>query len=185
VNERLIQKALFRHFHGRYSVFLPNFTPPDWFECDMFGITKHGYAHEFEIKVSVGDFLADARKKVNGVVKHDQIGKKGPVRFWYVMPELVADLVELPDWAGLMFVKEIDGRPFLFHHRKAPLLHRAKADPSVIRQALQVCYHRYWRERERADRLVEENRDLRLVAFPAGDHHPTGCSSSRRRVIQD
>ena len=40
----------------------PNYTPDRWWECDMFAVSKAGYASEFEIKLSLADFRADAKK---------------------------------------------------------------------------------------------------------------------------
>ena len=44
------------------ATIIPTYTPPGWWECDVCEITDAGYMHEFEIKMTRGDFRADAKK---------------------------------------------------------------------------------------------------------------------------
>lgn len=44
------------------SFVIPNYTPSGWFESDIFELTKSGYFREYEIKMSLSDFRADAVK---------------------------------------------------------------------------------------------------------------------------
>jgi hypothetical protein len=60
---RDIQSRLWSNGRSAYNLMIPNYTPDRWFECDMFAITKSGYFHEFEIKLTVDDFRDDANKK--------------------------------------------------------------------------------------------------------------------------
>jgi hypothetical protein len=62
---RDIQQRLWINGRSAYSLMVPNYTPDRWFECDMFAITKSGYFHEFEIKLTVDDFRQDSNKKRN------------------------------------------------------------------------------------------------------------------------
>jgi outer membrane autotransporter protein len=41
---------------------MPNYTPKNWFECDVMAVTKAGYLEEYEIKLSASDFKADSKK---------------------------------------------------------------------------------------------------------------------------
>jgi hypothetical protein len=73
---------------------------------DVIGITKARFVIEIEIKRSVADFRADAKKhhrQNRGFYLDSQ-----PNQFYYLMPKLIADKVEseVPIWAGLMFVDE-------------------------------------------------------------------------------
>ena len=66
LSERLIQKKLYHRLFGNRLV-LPNFTPNGWFECDIWVLTKSGYGREYEIKLTVSDFKADAKKMFSGI----------------------------------------------------------------------------------------------------------------------
>ena len=149
--ERTIQSCLMRERHRR-GLTLPNYTPPDWFECDVFELTDAGFFREYEIKLTVSDFKADAKKsqrrKGVAMAKHDMLSRsQGPVQFWYVTPVGMLTPQMLPPWAGLI---EVDVHapdpkyPQLFEHEvvKAPRLHNEKADDRIRRAALVCCYWR-------------------------------------------
>jgi hypothetical protein len=169
MTERQIQNALARDLK-RWQVMMPNYTPFGWYECDLWGVTKAGYAVEFEIKVSVADFRADTKKgrlRRAGCLrgpnnqmteyKHarlEQRDAKGPSRFFYVVPEGLIGLDELPDWAGLILISKYEDPRYAHlliqtELQPAPKLHKHKADPKTIEHARGVCYYRYWNERSR------------------------------------
>jgi hypothetical protein len=122
LTERSIQIRLFQELALAHLPALPNYTPAGWFECDLFSVTKAGYFHEHEIKLTAGDFRKDAEKEETVYPikwgeastkrsKHGRISAgdvKGPARFWYVMPQAVADKVEIPAFAGLKIAKADD-----------------------------------------------------------------------------
>jgi len=62
MTSKQIQHALFDQFGNASKLMIPNYTPAHWFECDLIRVTKAGYLEEFEIKISVADFKADAKK---------------------------------------------------------------------------------------------------------------------------
>lgn len=143
----------------RRNFVLPNYTPAKWFECDVFQITEAGYFNEFEIKISRGDFHADAKKlkriwdwddaaghgKNTDVRKHDyfdQPHEHGPRQFWYVTPENLVTADEVPSWAGLIWIIEYDGRFCERNVKSAPSLHRHKIAPGIQEHAQGVCYWR-------------------------------------------
>lgn len=153
---------------------MPNFTPSEWWECDLFVLTKAGYFREFEVKVSRSDFLADRGKTrdIRGSGRHEPVppekarfpgqtrwvcdtekkhdllargDPRGPSQFWYVTPPGVLNPGDLPPWAGLI---EVVGNGPNFGERTivdAPKLHRVKADPKVRVQALESAYWRWHR----------------------------------------
>lgn len=151
MNEKMIQRRLMLDRYRR-SFVLPNFTPPEWFECDVFEITESGYFREYEIKLTLSDFRADAekrRRKFNyqtqvqtDLVKHEMLrvgDVRGPTRFSYVAPKgLLTDIV--PAWAGLIEVEPNRMIPVVA--KPAPLLHRQKIDPKVRSYAEGICYWR-------------------------------------------
>ena len=155
--ERTIQSRLMRDRHWR-GLTLPNYTPPNWFECDVFELTDAGFFREYEIKLTVSDFKADARKsqrrKGVDVFKRDLLGEpiqtKGPVQFWYVTPVGLLTPQMLPPWAGLIEIslRPPDLRyPQCFESKehevvKAPRLHNEKANERIRLAALVCCYWR-------------------------------------------
>lgn len=144
----------------RRNFLLPNFTPRQWWECDVFELTPKGFFREYEIKLTRSDFRADAAKTKERFIggnypftrivecKHDMLAKadpRGPNQFWYVIP---ADLgVEVPAWAGVIYASSgRGGVPWnisLVIGRPAPMLHRQKIDPKVREYAEGICYWRF------------------------------------------
>lgn len=116
MTEREIQNALWHWLRQKgHEWMCPNYTPLDWWECDMFSMTKAGRFVEHEIKTSVADFRADKGKEREDY-KRDDAGKlvrdgpnfairesrgkhaslalgdmRGPVRFRYVVPAEVKE----------------------------------------------------------------------------------------------
>lgn len=165
LTESRIQDALARDLRSSAAVVAPNYTPADWWECDVFAITKAGYFTEYEVKLSVSDFRADAGKCREHVVwgdgadmnkwervreaKHDRLAArdpKGPSRFWYVVPEGLIPEADVPEWAGLMYARMAQDKWVRFTVvRQAPRLHRQKVDTeSVARNVWRCLYYRYW-----------------------------------------
>lgn len=171
MNEKRIQHSLF-YMHSQASMLMiPNYTPAGWWECDLLRITKAGYAEEFEVKVSVSDFKADGKKersgyayeegklrKIPATTKHDRLAArdpKGPSRFWFAMPEKIAEQVQIPEWAGLISfgARSMTGRVI----KAPPQLHRQKVSDKVIDHARAVFYWRYWNIRRYA---VEDDAEV-------------------------
>ena len=155
-NAKRITKTLLRERYRR-SFTIPHYTPKDWWECDVFELTKAGYFREYEIKVTKRDFLADAAKfqagpvwkagKLNKAVgsKHGLLEGKhvcGPAQFWFVTPEGMLTLDEVPWWAGLIEVSYRRKRWREREVKKAPRLHDTKLDAEVVQHAVGVCYYR-------------------------------------------
>lgn len=155
MNEKTIQNALWRSVLMRSSkVVVPNFTPRKWFECDVFSVSKAGYWSEWEIKLSVKDFVADATKKnIFGgklLEKHAALreadSSRCPSYFWFVLSEEVAAKVVVPEWAGVRIIRP-GRRPTFTMDRPARRLHKEPAGESLVKQAMVACYWRYWRIR--------------------------------------
>jgi hypothetical protein len=172
VNERVIQNALFSDMcRGSYQLIIPNYTPLDWWECDLLAITKAGFAVEFEVKISKADFKNDAKKKSErgnynwaankydtpAQIKHEQLlarSEKGPSRFYYVVPDGLLTAEEVPEWAGLKYAKPytepFNGSLYIATIKEAPKLHRKEVPQKVLDHARSVFYWRFWNERMRA-----------------------------------
>ena len=185
LTQRSIQNHLFIALRSSAQVLLPNYTPHGWHECDLFAVTKAGYAQEYEIKLSVSDFRADAKKTrgpiwvrtlgggwsaTPGQAKHtrlQQADSKGPTRFWYVTPAGLLANVTLPPWAGLIEVDSSQGYVRIVSRKDGPRLHRTPVEPKVLNHAVRVCYWRFWNERRAFDgykRDVSQMRQLELTA---------------------
>lgn len=153
---RDIIKCILRERYAKNFV-MPNYTPAGWWECDAMEVTKAGYMVEYEVKISVSDFHADALKNRDrefkpglGLVrcdhkKHDLLAAgdaRGPARFYFVAPKGLLTLDIIPAWAGLLEVAQ-HGRWIVSHEaKKAPQLHRVKIASSVVEHARGVCYWR-------------------------------------------
>jgi hypothetical protein len=160
-----IERLMIRERYARNLV-LPRFTPPNWWECDIFEITKAGFFREYEIKVSRADFRADAKKakeKWKGWeatdggghhavydvdAKHPALAShstRGPSRFWYVTPQGLLKPEELPSFAGLIEFQETEYGIRQVEIVSAPKLHGEKITPDFRAHALTACYWRYLR----------------------------------------
>lgn len=170
LSEKDIQAIFWLRRRTSYRLLVPNYTPDGWHECDLWGVTKSGYAHEFEIKISVSDFKADANKregtKVRATVneegkrvwrrgqgrnKHERLydcDPLGPVIFTYLVPEGLVRAEDVPEYAGLMYV--LAGRYAKLVPVKEPMRrHKVVVPEAVVERAKNVFYYRYWQDRER------------------------------------
>ena len=162
MTERNIQLMLMRHYRSSWVCACPNYTPIGWWECDLWAVTKAGYAVEYEIKLTVSDFRADQKKGRNRwlhegrrytgktrEVKHEMIGDtNGPTRFFYVVSSNIEAAVkdELPEWAGLIVADE--DHWLICEVVRAPRLHRTKINKREIRLAMTRMWYRYWQTLE-------------------------------------
>lgn len=142
MNEIFIKRALFWEFNNHDYRLFNVYVFGD--EADFFCISKTGYATEFEIKVSKSDFKADFKKKK----KHEKYADKSrtykPNRFYYVVPDGLIDVKDVPTYAGLIYICESASAPMKYV-KKAPLLHREKPMQNVkfVRELLSKFYYRY------------------------------------------
>jgi len=114
-------------------------------EADLFSITRTGYSHEFEIKISKSDFKADLKKP-----KHKAYGEKGntPNYFWYCCPKGLLVVDDMPnDSYGLLY---IIGKQVKII-RRAKLLHKNKCSDKQKQRVLLSMMHRYWQLKNKID----------------------------------
>lgn len=151
VTERDVQLAIVRDLGASIVCAAPNYTPGQWWECDLWTVTRSGYAVEYEIKRSVADFRADADKGRNrfesgGWVqedKHRLIGsERGPSRFFFAVDAEIESSVTklLPDWAGLIVFQRDRYHVRQWTVRDAPRLHQVR----VSRREILLCQRRMW-----------------------------------------
>ncbi len=104
-----IQFDLMRHVtrHG-YDIVIPNFFYGNY-EMDLFKVSSSGIIIEYEIKISRSDFFCDFKKNTGydkkGAGKHDNLKNKNCScnRFFFVVPEGLVSIDEVPDYAGLLY----------------------------------------------------------------------------------
>lgn len=150
-----IQLALFNELeHGRgHRPVVPNHHFPGWFECDVLSVTKAGFWHEFEIKLTKADFRKDALKSTNyGTrrvpairTKYDALRQgKGPSRFTYVVPDGLLKPDDVPDFAGLMVYLTRGARTYVKELKASKQLHSRKLETKQIQSLYRLFYWRYW-----------------------------------------
>ena len=152
MTERHMQRAIWQQRRNGAVVAVPNFTPPNWHECDVAIVSHAGFFHEYEIKLSRRDFLADQDKwaKHRALQSHD---RNGPVSFWYVFDRPTwarVELREVPRWAGVL-VPCNDSLSSCWNVEQRPRrLHRHRASAALIRSAYTSLYFRYWAMRNKS-----------------------------------
>jgi hypothetical protein len=155
--------GLFQAVRTASELLVPNFTPPHWWEADLFRITRDAMTIEYEVKLSLADYNADRRK----AEKHARLMARDagcPNRFIYVVPADIAHQIHPPHWAGLMTVTE-GCRTLGFEViRKAPRLHKVTVSDEVRRAAMMACHGLYWTSRWHLREALKDKRALELFA---------------------
>ena len=173
-SEELIQKVLRGAVLSPSSVLYrtENLNVFAW-ESDSLAITKSKYAYEFEIKISRADFKNDFKHKK---VKHQMLegtyqlfgdeflgdGKMSltdkPNYFYYVVPENLITLEEVPTYAGLVYVKpryNREGKIYWYDAnvvKEAPKLHKEKIDETHLKLMDKFYYnYRSWKHKYEDD----------------------------------
>lgn len=110
--EYKIQQCLRKFFLSattkRYE--LCNLYVYDW-ESDYLTITRSGIAYECEIKISKQDFLNDSKKhNKHVIIAEGRLPKGRPNYFYYAVPDGLISVEEVPEHAGLIYVRPYDIR---------------------------------------------------------------------------
>ena len=167
-SEKLIQQQLRYNFLSPSSVkyFTENLNVYDW-ESDVLKITKSGYAYEFEIKISRGDFKNDFKhkKKKHLLLENKENKAKMPNYFYYVVPEDLVTEDEVPEYAGLIYVHAtIIGNSRIYYQfqeiKTAPKLHSDKIDENNLK-LIDKFYYNYihWKHKHEKD-IIEYKEQL-------------------------
>ena len=166
-SEELIQQQLRYSFLSPSSVkyFTENLNVYDW-ESDVLKITKSGYAYEFEIKISRGDFKNDFKhkKKKHLLLENKENNSKMPNYFYYVVPEGLVSEDEVPEYAGLIYVHvTIIGNSRVYYQfqeiKKAPKLHSNKIDENSL-NLVDKFYYNYIHWKHKHERDIVEYKEL-------------------------
>lgn len=160
-----IQAAIYQlRIRNGHAEIMPNFTPYNWFECDVLSFTSAGYMHEYEIKVSRSDFKADFKKETRirnpkwargsseeplflDKRKHHLLEARcldSPNYFWFVTPENLLDIGDIPEYAGWMEVyPSLRGGTVTQILRPAPKLHSTKPSSKIRDRIKENSFYRY------------------------------------------
>lgn len=161
LTERDCQLAIFKYREriSAWPILLTNIYFFSWWESDVLFVTRSGYFHEFEIKLSRSDFKADKKKSR----KHDKLERGcGPSEFYYVCPANMISIDEVPDYAGLAYVTSLGS---LVIKKKAPRQRDAlKIKPEHWQTLADKSCRRHWDEIMRSERVEELARTGRVSA---------------------
>lgn len=155
MTSRELQLLFHQTQHTRYDDLVPNAYAKDWSECDILCIRPTGFVDEIEIKISRSDFKADFNKTVwvrgeGDVNKHLLLQQqRSPINyFWFLMPENLMALDEIPEYAGVLYAKQVIVRnePVLKLKtaRQPKRLHKNKCDIEFRYHVARKIQYRYW-----------------------------------------
>jgi hypothetical protein len=108
-------------------------------EADVLSLTNNFFVYEYEIKISRSDFFADFKKHFkHSILKREDwiVGTRYENKianyFFYVVPENLIALNEVPHYAGLIYIS--DGKTKTI--KEAPRLHNNRAGEKLLRSLL-------------------------------------------------
>ncbi len=154
LTEASIQNVLFRNLVA-HKYITPN-TLALGYESDLVSITPSGFLIEYEIKISASDFKADMKKTKHGIfrdVMRSLFGSEDiPNRFYFVVPEGLVKIEEVPEYAGLIEIKTYK-RHNIPHCaltvKKAPLLHKEKTSENIRTKLATTLMWKVHKQREK------------------------------------
>lgn len=193
MTERQIQLAIIRTITPSICCAAPNYTPNGWWECDLWAVTKAGYAVEYEIKLTAADFNADKHKRSTKLVDRDlcedagyrseyphrpdgkmwlpvnkhELALKGcgPSKFFYVFPAELAHLEpRVPAWAGVAIAGGDRYSRGIRGLREAPRLHKNKVSKREIAVCQRRMWYRYWQGLEQIQRMCDDRKRTPEIA---------------------
>ena len=126
----------------------PNTYLGNW-EGDVFEVTNSGYLYEYEVKITRADFKKDAEKAKHYwsgqiISKFDQIreGKRCNY-FYYLVPENLIHVEDVPEFAGLIYVDNRYKYPEFKTIKQAPKLSSEKISEKKLLKLYESCYYRF------------------------------------------
>ena len=142
IEKMLMHDLFFKH----HSPIVKHFSGAGLGECDVLSITQSGMVYEYEIKISRSDYKADFKKTFKHKIlsNHPEIQKyyyanHKPNFFYYVVPEGLITIKELPEYAGLIYCKVSD-RTYegyeIIKIKNAPKLFKDKASMELYQSIM-------------------------------------------------
>jgi hypothetical protein len=138
------ERAMLKNHYG----IIPNIFLYGW-ESDMLSITRSKYVHEYEIKISKTDFIADLKKDKHKILLTGLFeswngsleSANRPNYFWYVCPEGVIPVSKVPEYAGLIYSGGTYYRDVV---KKARKLHSITISEDLVNKINAAYQYRYW-----------------------------------------
>ncbi len=124
---------------------VPNSNTIFWWEADLLTFTKSRFVHEFEVKLNIYDYRADAKK----LGKHQSL-KQGvgtiPNYFWYATTDFEIEPPEYAGWIKIINDKEHGWKVVVV--KDAPRLHNKKTNDRQREAVARILSHhlrrQYW-----------------------------------------
>ena len=121
-----------------HSPISTHFTGLGLQECDVITISKSDFIYEYEIKISRADFKKDFNKTKHSLITEGKFIKElkneilylVPNYFYFVVPENLISIDEIPIYAGLIYITKTQEFNII---KKAPIIHKIKASNDFIR----------------------------------------------------
>lgn len=114
----------------------PNTYISSW-ECDVLEITKAGYSHEYEVKISRSDFKADFSKQKRGKSKYDILQTGERVNYFsYICPPELISPDEVPTWAGLIYAQPYTA--YLFNRKTYDTTEAVRIEFKIIKPPIKL-----------------------------------------------
>lgn len=140
------------------SKLFPNTYLGSW-EADIFEVTKSGYLYEYEVKISRADFKKDAEKE-RRYFSGEKISKFNQLRegkrvnhFYYLVPDGLISVDEVPEFAGLIYVDTKYANPYFKTIKQAPKLSADKITEKRFMKLYESCYYRFHELRKQVIKL--------------------------------
>ena len=117
---KAIQKAVgIRCIMNQHLVVAENlrYVFSDW-EHDVLSMNHKNQVYEYEVKITRGDFINEQKKKFRKYTWYFHY-HKGPNYFYFVCPENLIHLIEVPKQMGLIYATRKDGEVVLRTIRSA------------------------------------------------------------------
>jgi len=135
------------NIHKPQTLIFPNVFI-DNFEADIIEITKSGYIHEYEIKLTKEDFRHDSLKGSNHKYEHVNkqdiiIGGKYVNTFSYVVPKNMILVTDIPEYAGLIYFEKYRDRISFNIIKNAKRLSKDKLGDKRKEKCLLSTYYRF------------------------------------------
>ena len=171
--EREIQDWLCKYFMAKQrKVTIPNMYLYEW-ESDLISVTKSGYVHEYEIKVTKADYKNDFKNKIrrHESLRHghrtpdynqqywiDQARNSGASENTGILKKVTVENRIITNRPNYFFyvcpediiteVPEYAGlihcKPYLKIVKKAPLLHKEIITGMMEAKIMRSFYYKYW-----------------------------------------
>lgn len=131
----------------KHELVLPNSRTIFHWEADLLSVTKAGFIHEYEIKLTLSDYNRDKKKQYKHWTLKNLGTGKTPNYFWYVTYNVSLEVEDIPEYAGWIEVSDSTNkwleRPYECQvYKPAPRLHNIKISAKTKDKWARLMSHR-------------------------------------------